>query len=1032
MKIHKRLLSVLLAGLMCLPMISTVYSVESEKIDLNGKTVQKAIKEVLDSSGLAPEQLGTYPYDYNAFAESLGMIADSEDQQALDAPVTEAQTAEMLDIREQIQTAVNDGVPLFLNGKAQPIFPYTSGAVESGYSNEDSEIIRYFVYVETNYDTDDDGKLDLVKTLVQLPRSAAEGNYKASVIYEARPYITGCTPYGAVQAYDFSGYDMSKLDSQPSPRVPSQEEPVGTMEHAKNADSTEWYYWNPYESKYMYEDLTWYDYYLVRGFAVVECGGIGTLDSEGFETCGDPHEIDAYKCVIEWLHGDRIAYTDKTGNIPIEAEWCSGKIGMTGRSYAGTTQFALATTGVEGLETIVPVAGIASWYDYPNSQGICTGSISYLDYLAEYCAGRYFDKEDWKSILKKYSNYLKQLEQDQIALNGNYGETWAIRDYTLNAENIQCPALIVHGLADYNVRPKHFEMMYRAYREAGEEVKLLLHQDGHHTPTHPADEFGFKINGEVYDELLNRWFSHYLYDVDNGIENMAEVTAQDSHENTWVTYDSWESYETLTMTGYEQKEGETVSFSSDYAAYRVNQGNWTDKLILNGGTPEISAMYTIDITEETVIKGSVPVRFRASVSNADGVTMPLGERDALMVSAMLVEIPESGQKIQSFFNKPTNSTYAEQKMLKKGGLWQGGGLKNYDLVELIPVKQSYMMISRGWMDLCNLDAGYDSVSAAEKISLEEGVYYDYTLYLQPTAYRVQEGNQLALIFYSYEPFPGMAYSGANDYVITLDAASVAAEIPLSSPISDLEIKFGDGGRVNASVTTPRVENGTDVTVEAIPEAGYAFEHWMLNGEAVSEPITAEFEISGDTVIEAVFNKMPEFTDVETESWYEAAVNYVVQSGIMPGTSGETFSPALTMTRAEAITLFYQMEGEPKVSLKNPFADVADGEFYTDAVIWAASKGIVRGMDADTFAPDLPITREQLVTVLYRYARSTRKAAFADISGFSDADSVSGYAENAMKWAVGAGIIKGMYGELVPQGSATRAQTATVLMRLKLE
>ncbi|MBQ7313814.1 MAG: hypothetical protein IJW81_09550 [Clostridia bacterium] len=295
MKIHKRLLSVLLAGLMCLPMISTVYSVESEKIDLNGKTVQEAIKEVLDSSGLAPEQLGTYPYDYNAFAESLGMIADSEDQQALEAPVTEAQTAEMLDIWEQIQTAVNDGVPLFLNGKSQPIFPYTSGSVESGYSNEDSEIIRYFVYVETNYDTDDDGKLDLVKTLVQLPRSAAEGNYKASVIYEARPYIMGCTPYGAVQAYDFSGYDMSKLDSQPSPRVPSQEEPVGTMEHAKNADSSEWYYWNPYESKYMYEDLTWYDYYLVRGFAVVECGGLGTLDSEGFETCGGPHEIDAYK-----------------------------------------------------------------------------------------------------------------------------------------------------------------------------------------------------------------------------------------------------------------------------------------------------------------------------------------------------------------------------------------------------------------------------------------------------------------------------------------------------------------------------------------------------------------------------------------------------------------------------------------------------------------------------------------------------------------------------------------------------------------
>ncbi|MBQ9997143.1 MAG: X-prolyl-dipeptidyl aminopeptidase, partial [Clostridia bacterium] len=648
MKIQKRIVSVLLAAAIGFPLVPAVVSAEPEEIVLSGKTVQEAIRDVLDSSGLEPEQLGNYPYDYNAFAESLGIIADNEDREVLDAPVTEAQIAAMLDVREQIQTAVDAGVPLFLNGKAQPVFPYTSGAVETGYSNEDSEIIRYFVYVETNYDTDDDGKLDLVKALVQVPRSAAEGNYKASVIYEARPYITGCTPFGNDQQVSGKSYDMSLLDSQPVPRVPSREEPVGTMEHAKNADSSEWYYRNPQESEYKYEDLTWYDYYLVRGFAVVECGGIGTLGSEGFETCGDYHETDAFKCVIEWLHGDRIAYTDKTGNIPIEAEWCSGKVGMTGRSYAGTTQFALATTGVEGLETIVPVAGIASWYEYTNSQGISTRSgVTYLDYLAGYCAGRYFDKKDWKTILKKYSAYLEQLWQDQLVLNGDYGEPWDIRNYTLNAENIRCPALIVHGLADYNVRTKHFEMMYRAYREAGANVKLLLHQDGHHTPTHPADEFGFEINGEVYDELLNRWFSHYLYGIDNGIENMPEVTAQDSHENVWVSYDSWECEETLTMTGFEQQDGETVSFDSDYSAAKVTYGNWTDKLILGDGVPEVSAMYTTDIDEETVIKGSVPVHFRAAVSNAEGVKTPLGERDALMVSAMLVELPASGQKMNS-------------------------------------------------------------------------------------------------------------------------------------------------------------------------------------------------------------------------------------------------------------------------------------------------------------------------------------------------------------------------------------------------
>lgn len=764
---------------------------------------------------------------------------------------------------------------------------------------------------------------------------------------------------------------------------------------------------------------------------MVECGGIGTLDSEGFETCGDPHETDAFKCVIEWLHGDRIAYTDKTGNIPIEAEWCSGKIGMTGRSYAGTTQFALATTGVEGLETIVPVAGIASWYEYTNSQGISTrGGVTYLDYLAGYCAGRYFDKKDWNSISEKYSAYLEQLWQDQLALNGDYGEPWAVRDYTRNAENIQCPALIVHGLADYNVRTKHFEMMYRAYREAGAEVKLLLHQDGHHTPTHPADEFGFEINGEAYDELLNKWFSHYLYDLDNGIENMAEVTVQDSHENTWVSYDSWECDEILTMTGFEQQEGETVSFSSDYASAKVTYGNWSDKLVLKGGVPEVSAMYTVDIDEDTIIKGSVPVRFRAAVSNAEGVKTPLEERDALMVSAMLVEIPASGQKMQSFY---TTAAYAEQKTLKKGGLWQGGGLKNYDLVELVPEKMSYTIVSRGWMDLCNPDAGYESASASEKVTPEDGVYQEYTIYLQPTVYRVQEGNQLALIFYPYEF--GMAdVRKDQNYMITLDVASVAAELPVAAPVSDLEIISGSGGSTAASVTTPQVENGMTVTAEAVPDTGYRFEYWLVNGEIAGEDSKADFELGGNTVIEAVFvsENIPEFTDVEADSWYETAVNYIVRSGIMSGTSSETFSPGLSVTRAEAIMLFYQMEGDPKVSMKNPFSDVPDGESYTDAVIWAASRGIVKGIDADTFAPDLPITREQLVTVLYRYARSLKKSSFADLSGFGDVDSISGYAANAMKWAVNAGIIKGMYGELVPQGAATRAQVAVVVMRLKQE
>lgn len=145
---------------------------------------------------------------------------------------------------------------------------------------------------------------------------------------------------------------------------------------------------------------------------------------------------------------------------------------------------------MEGLETIVPVAGIASWYEYTNSQGIATRSDpAYSDWLAWYCAGRYLDEADWNTIAGKYGNYLNQIRQDQLASNGDYSDHWANRDYTLDADKIQCPALIVHGLNDDNVRTKEFDLMYQAYEKAGVPAKLLLHQDGHLTPTYPSGAF---------------------------------------------------------------------------------------------------------------------------------------------------------------------------------------------------------------------------------------------------------------------------------------------------------------------------------------------------------------------------------------------------------------------------------------------------------------------------------------------------------------------------------------------------------------
>ena len=138
----------------------------------------------------------------------------------------------------------------------------------------------------------------------------------------------------------------------------------------------------------------------------------------------------------------------------------------------------------------------------------------------------------------------------------------------------------------------------------------------------------------------------------------------------------------------------------------------------------------------------------ATGETVDTPEAALINRDGLMVSAMLVDIAPEGETFPAFNTAPT---YVEKTILAKDGAWMGGGLENLDLVELKPTDVSYKIVARGWMDLCNPGAGYDSASAQNKVKLVEGKYYDYTLYLQPNLYEVEAGHRLALVIYAYEP-----------------------------------------------------------------------------------------------------------------------------------------------------------------------------------------------------------------------------------------------------------------------------------------
>lgn len=174
-----------------------------------------------------------------------------------------------------------------------------------------------------------------------------------------------------------------------------------------------------------------------------------------------------------------------------------------------------------------------------------------------------------------------------------------------------------------------------------------------------------------------------------------------------------------------------------------------------------------------------------------------------------------------------------------------------------------------------------------------------------------------------------------------------------------------------------------------------------------------------------------FTDVKESDWFFKGVEYVVDKGIMSGVSENEFAPAGKLTRAMLVQMLYNMESRPACDAENAFIDVPVGQWYTDAVIWANAAKIVSGMGEGLFAPNMEITREQMVAMLYNYAKykGYDVTASADLSTFADNASVSAWAKPAMQWAVAEGYISGMGdNQLAPQGTATRAEIASVIMR----
>lgn len=697
-------------------------------------------------------------------------------------------------------------VPVFENGLAQPVFPFTDGKTGEKYDPATSDIVRYCVYVESDYDMDGDGKRDLVKVFVQVPRSAAEGSYKAATLFEARPYCAGVQEDGydhmkEVAEKEYRKFDLADLDHKAAPRVPSGSASV--MDLALKADPSDWYYKDKGSTNSMvYENIDSFNYYLVRGFAVIVSAGFGALGSDGFNYVGSEYERDAFKSVVEWIHGDRVAYADREGTITTKADWANGNVAMTGRSYAGTMPFAVATTGVEGLKTIVPVAGIADWYSQQNMQGAQRYWPKEMlnSFLAYYCSSRYNDSTLSEKQLDDIAAFHHELSLQQLKCGFDYDEKfWGSGNYRLNADKIKCPALIVQGLNDENVSTKQFEMMLKSFQKAGQTVKAILHQGPHITPTMPNKGYGILIDGKFYDDIVNEWISHYLYGVENQAEDMPAVLVQTNHDQRkWETSASWDTGHSMKLTSGSTG---TAVIDTDWEAAGISAKNFDD--VMGTTSTNMGQRYVTRPFEKAVtIQGTVCLHLKAALKDGDAeadfhpenrndvdtLTMKLGasrisgRMDDVEIAVLLCDVCDT--EFDSIQTTDPERNIIPVTTVKEGGIINGEDLPAFDEAEFTTVHKKYRVITRAFADLCNPEAGYEPETAANSIELKKGEYHDYHIYLNATRYTVEPGHSLAIVIATEDPVNCMIH---KTYSVEIDNSSVHADVPVTTEENDYTI-----------------------------------------------------------------------------------------------------------------------------------------------------------------------------------------------------------------------------------------------------
>ncbi|WP_107038727.1 Xaa-Pro dipeptidyl-peptidase [Brumimicrobium mesophilum] len=547
---------------------------------------------------------------------------------------------------------------------ASPIFRDGAAQVVPEFSDEKAWI-KEELWVETDFDSDNDGKKDRMHVFVTRPYQTDSQKLQLPVIYNSSPYF-------GLRIWTLLTNSRKKYLWNVDHEIGE----IGKPHKSRNINTRKK---RPFYSTSM--DRTW----VPRGYIMVYSSSPGTGLSDGAPTIGGENESLAPKAVIDWLCGREKGFSTRKGNEEIHAYWSTGKVGMTGTSYNGTLCIAAATTGVEGLKAIIPVAPVTSFYPYYRSNGLVRSPGGYLgeDMDVLYDMINSGEKSKRKQNNAKVRDEILKKNQDRIT--GDYNEFWPSRDYLNKIDSMKAAMIMAHGFNDWNVMPEHSFRFYQAAKEKGLPVRLYYHQEGH--------------GGEPPFHMMNSWFTKYLHGIENNVENQPEVLIERVLNKYLAYYPSYPDME-----------------ASDLVLHIQNDKNEVGKLQFEMPTPQ-----ELDtLIDDSSIKGedlidSINAKHRLlfvtpilkediRISGVPQVSIRLGsDKPAANLSVWLVSLPWNDEK-------------------------------RADINDNI--------INRGWADPQN----HKSLTKGE--ALKEGEFYQVSFELMPDDQIIPKGQQIGLMIFS--------------------------------------------------------------------------------------------------------------------------------------------------------------------------------------------------------------------------------------------------------------------------------------------